>query len=283
MIPQKINALFEFIDFLESKKVELIRYIPLCNELEKLDKERSVLKPYDNYKDKQRYENIQIEIKEKFSPITENIYEPVTNKMLELKIWSGDDVYSSIWNNNISEISEFKTNFTDEDTEQVFLYKKKYLNFRRETNNDFLCLGFIFSSLDDIMKVLFDFFKNTEENEFDDFETKTIEIDNVAEIIKNFRENKRVRYHIPTDEILKTKKERTEKVTKIKQKITMGDKIKVGNISNNSAPISIGKKNKSKVNGKDEFSKKTFYWQKWGIIIGTVIGIIAIIVAIIYS
>jgi FtsZ-binding cell division protein ZapB len=93
MIPQKIQALFDFIDFLDANKKEYIeKYIPLCNELSELDKQRSKLKPNENYKDKQSYECIQKEIKEKFEPITDNIYKPVTNKLRELGIWSRDDV-----------------------------------------------------------------------------------------------------------------------------------------------------------------------------------------------
>ncbi len=38
MIPLRIRALFDFIDFLDSNKAEYIKtYIPLCNELVQLD------------------------------------------------------------------------------------------------------------------------------------------------------------------------------------------------------------------------------------------------------
>ena len=67
MIPEKIQALFEFIDYLDTIKTELIKkYIPLCDELNNLDIQRSKLKPKNNYIDKQRYDDIQKEIKEKF-------------------------------------------------------------------------------------------------------------------------------------------------------------------------------------------------------------------------
>lgn len=202
MIPQKIQALFDFIDFLDVKKKEYIeKYIPLCNEIRELDTQRSKLKPKENYKDKQSYECIQKEIKEKFEPITDNIYKPVTSKLRDLGVWSGDDVYTSIWNNNVSEIEDFKRNFTQEDLEQIFHYKQKYLLFRTETNNDFLCLSFVFSNLDEIYKVLFDFFKDTQENEFDSFETKIIEVGDLGEIAKNLKDNigKNVNYSIPTE------------------------------------------------------------------------------------
>lgn len=289
MIPQKIQALFDFIDFLDVNKKEYIeKYIPLCNELNELDKQRSKLKPNENYKDKQSYECIQKEIKEKFEPITENIYKPVTNKLLQLGIWSGDDVYTSIWNNNVSEIEDFKRNFTQEDLEQVFHYKQKYLLFRTETNNDFLCLSFVFSNLDEIYKVLFDFFKDTQENEFDSFETKTIEVGDFGEIAKNLKDSlgKNVKYSIPW-ETFNNKKHTPSTTEKIETNnyniINMRDKIEIGEISRNKGQINLGSDNKIEVDTNDELSKKSFNWQKWGIIIGTVLAIIAIIATIKYS
>ena len=186
MIPKKIQSLFEFIKFLDKNKAEYIeKYIPLCNELEELDKQRSLLEPNENYKDKQSYDIIQKEIKEKFEPITENIYKPITSKLQELGIWSGDDAFKGLWNNNISEIADFKRNFSEEQAKQVFQYKQKYLSFRTETNSNFLCLSFVFLDLDEILKRLFDFFKDTKENEFDSFEAKIIEVEDFTEITKN--------------------------------------------------------------------------------------------------
>ena len=286
MIPLKIQALFDFIDFLDKNKATYIdKYIPLCNELKELDEQRSVLKPNENYKDKHSYDEIQRQIKEKFEPITENIYKPITSKLKELGIWLGDDVYTSIWNNNISEISNFKRSFSEEDTQIVFQYKQKYLSFRTETNNDFLCLSFVFSNLDEIMKELFDYFKNTEENEFDSFETKTIEVGDFSEIAKNIKENSRknVKYSIP-NENLSGKKHATQvaKIAEIKNEFNvynMGDKIKVGDISKNKGQITIGKYNKTDVNSNDEIAKKSFRWQKRDTIIMIIIGIIGLVIA----
>lgn len=285
MIPPKIQALFAFIDFLDENKSDYIeKYIPLCEELKELDRQRNSLKPNNNYQDKQTFDKIQAEIAEKFVPITESVYRPITHKLKELGIWAGDDVYSSIWNNNISEISEFKRSFSNHDTEQIFLYKHKYLDFRTKTNSDFLCLYFIFQYLDEILKELFDFFKDTDENEFDKFETKTIEVDDLTELAKGISENKgkNVSFSIPT-ETLFGRNQASKHITDIKQEIIMGDKIEVGNINNNAGQISVGKNNKTEINSKDELAKKSFNWQKWGIIIGIILTIITITITIIYS
>jgi hypothetical protein len=284
MIPEKIKALFNFIDYLDkNKRVYLEEYIPLCNELKNLDKQRNGLNPNENYISKHQYDKIQNEIEEKFPSILSNIYTPITNKLKELEIWSGDEAYSSIWNNNISAISDFKRNFTSEDILQVMQYKQKYLNFRTETNSNFLCLSLIFQSLDEILKELFDFFKDTGENEFDSFETKIIKVNSMEEVLKGLKENKEgnVKFSIPTKTFFDNpnKKQIQTSTTKVKNKIVMGDKIKTGDITNTSGQISIGKKNTIKTNTNDEMAKKSFNWQKWGIITGTILTIITILVS----
>lgn len=257
MIPHKVKALFDFIDYLNKHKIEYIeKYIPLCNELETLIQKRNKLRPDNNYIDKKNYDTLQIEISQKFSPITLNIYTPVTDKLIELGIWAGDDTYSSIWNRNISAINELKTNFTSEDVIQILKYKKKYLSFRKETNSNFLSLQLIFHVLDDTLKVLFDFFKENSENEFDAFESKTIEVRSIKDAIDGFLENTtgNIKYSIPNDIFFgrKEEKELKNNSTKIKNEIFMGDKIVVGDIKKNSGNIIIGKEIKisKSINGK---------------------------------
>lgn len=286
MIPEKIYALFKFIEFLDkNKEIYIKKYTPLCNELKKLDKERSALKPNENYKDKRSYEQIQKEIKEKFKPITENIYEPTTSKLKELGIWSGDEVYTSIWNNNISEIEDFKRNFSEDDIQTVFNYKEKYLRFRTETNNDFLCLSFVFSNLDEIFKTLFDYFKDNKENEFELFETKTIEVGNFNEIAKNLKDNigNIVKFSIPSETFFNQKGNTSKGENQNKQNefniFNMGDKIEVGNISKNKGQITFGKDNKTKINSNDEIGKKSFRWQKRETVITIIIGVIGLVIA----
>lgn len=209
MIPIKIKALFEFIDFLDKNKENYkTNYLPLIKELEILGNKRSVLKPIDNYSKKQEYDVIQKQIEEKFPTITENIYKPITNKLLELEIWTGDDAFSSIWNGNIEAISQFKNDFESADVELVMNYKIKYLNFRIETHNNFLCLGLIFQELDEIFKELFDFFKDTDENEFKSFEAKELKVSSVEELINSISENnnRNIKYSLPIESFMEKKR-----------------------------------------------------------------------------
>lgn len=290
MIPKKIKALFEFIDFLHNNKENYkTNYLPLIKELEILGIKRSDLKPIDNYSKKQEYDVIQKQIEEKFPTITENIYKPITNKLLELEIWTGDDAFCSIWNGNIEAISQFKSDFESSDVELVMNYKIKYLNFRIETHNNFLCLGLIFQELDEIFKELFDFFKDTDENEFKSFEAKELKVSSVEELINSIsaNNNKNIKYSLPIKSFMEKKEKPNNNPSSFifnNYETTLGDKIIAENIPNNSGVINIASKNKkNEQNPKDNLAIKSFNWQKFGIISATILAIIAIIVAIIYS
>nr|WKN40249.1 hypothetical protein K4G66_16265 [Tunicatimonas sp. TK19036] len=284
MIPQRIQALFEFIDFLDNNKKEYIqKYIPICNKHEKIKFEQKKLKPRENYIDKQKYDKLQEEINKDFSVIHSNVYLPVINKLKELRIWSGDQTFSSIWNNNIQAISDFKRNFEAEDVLKVVHFKDKYLRFRNETNSNFLSLQLVFDDLDKILKVLFDFFKDSDKNEFEKFESKIIEVNSLEQAIEGLKNNdKNVQYSIPTKVLLDNSDRRKIPASSvnIKNEIIMGDKIEAKNISNKKGSINVGKKNSIETSNSD-LDKKAFKWQKWGIIIAAFLAIITIVLMII--
>ncbi|WP_461631324.1 hypothetical protein [Labilibaculum euxinus] len=299
MIPKKIQALFDFIDYLDGNKKEYVeKYLPLCEELIKLDTQRHKLKPKQNYNDKQEYDKIKEIIATKFSPITAKIYNPITAKLRELNIWTGDDTFNSIWNSNSAAIIDFKENFKQEDIPVVMKYKNKYLSFRNDTNTDFLCLSFAFHVLDETFKELFDFFKDSDKNEFDSFETKTIEVDSIEEALHGFLKDKKknIKFSIPTENILAkpTDKPTKNEVTNIKNELYMGNKYEVGDIKNNNGQVIIGDANETKMNStitdkgidnneKSDLPQKTFKWQRTGIIIATILAITTIILMIIFN
>lgn len=276
MIPKEIQALFDFIDYLDTNKSEYIEYIPICNELRKLINQKIVLNPDKKYKDKLQEDAIQIQISEKSKLINEKIYIPTTSKLQELGIWAKNKEYTSIWNSTPA-ISKFVQTLTKEDVITIKQYKQKYINFRSETNTDFIFLAEIIRDLDKTLKILFDFFNDTDKNEFEAFETKIIKVNNIEETVKNRPENreKNVEFSIPISTILSNHNKMQEKTitTNSKTEIHIGDKIQVGNISNNSGQFSVGKENKTIVNEKDEIAKKSFFWQKWGTITGFFISI----------
>ena len=253
MIPKEIQALFNFIDYLDSNKNEYIKtYIPQCSNLKELNVQRNRLKPNNNYRDKQQYDIIQKEISEKIAPIKQNVFIPIMNKLFELGITNqDDDMGVNIWNRNISAITTFKENYRQEDVWQVMHYKHKYLSFRNETNTDFICLKQIFNSLDEVLKELFDFFKDTEENEFEKFEEKTIKVGSYEELGKQIIEhrNENVRFSFPLEMGLKNK-------------------------NTTQANMTV-----KKVDENNNIAKKSFKIQKWQLVLAIIAIIVSVLIA----
>lgn len=249
MIPERIEALFDFIDFLDANKQEYInKYIPLCEEISRLDSQRSELKPRSNYIDKQKYDALKKEISEKFEPIRQNIYLPFVGKLYELKIWSGEDGFMSIWNNNSAAIYDFKENFEPEDIEAVIAYKHKYLSFRKETNSNFLSLQMVLNDLDEIFKPLFDFFKDTTENEFESFEAKIVEVDSIENLAKQLTSDRSANqiFSLPQESLFNYQNVRAyypelyQAPPTIKNEIIMGNKIQVRDITGHGTVLNSG-------------------------------------------
>lgn len=99
-------------------------------------------------------------------------------------IWSVDIEVISIENNVSSVLTIFKKYFEEPDVAIVYEYQEKYLLFRRETNSDLLTLQMFFCSLDEALKKLFNFFKNSDNNALDILVAKTIECKTLEEAIE---------------------------------------------------------------------------------------------------
>lgn len=182
MITDRIKALFNFIEFLYSNIDNFKRYDTLISELYFWGIERNKIKPQNNFEDKLKYDNIQKIIKDKFNVIQSNIILPIQDKSSELNIcdWNKTE---TLWNYNIKEIDDLKKNFSKNDIPEILKHKSKYLEFRTKTNCNYF-QTFFFSDLDEILKVIFDFFKESYEDEFEAFETKTIKVNDISKYIE---------------------------------------------------------------------------------------------------
>lgn len=195
MIIDRIKALFNFIEFLHSNIDNFKGYDILINELYSLDKERNKLNPRINFVDKLKYDEIQAQIKDKFEVINKEIIQQIQDKSNELNICDWNET-NTLWNYNIEEINKLKENFNLDAIPEILRYKNKYLEFRTKTNCDYF-QTFFFSDLDKILKVLFDFFKESVENEFEAFETKSIQVNDVSEAISLLNKG-HIKFIIPT-------------------------------------------------------------------------------------
>lgn len=184
MITPKIKALFQFIEYLHSNIDNFKQYDEVINELHLLDKERKQVSSRKNFKDKLKFDEVQAEIEVKFKVIQENILQPIRTKATELNICDLNKT-ETVWNWNSTEIHQLKENFSKDDLPEIFSQKSKYIEYREKTKGEaFFGLGFFFDDLDEVLKELFDYFKEAEHNEFETFETKAIQVNDIGEAAK---------------------------------------------------------------------------------------------------
>ena len=120
-----IQNLFNFIDFLHSNIKNFKQYDNVIKELNALDTQRNNLKPRNNFKDKLKYDEVQKELEQKYNVIDKNIIQLLKLKAIEYNLcdWSKTE---TIWNYNISEITNLKENFKSQDVEIILVQKQKY-------------------------------------------------------------------------------------------------------------------------------------------------------------
>lgn len=187
MITDRIKAMFQFIEFLHSNIENFKQYDDVINELYLLDKKRQKISSKKTFKNKLKYDEVQEQINDKFNIIQENIIQPIKAKATELNICNLNKP-ETLWIWNITEIHKLKENFSNDDLAEIFSYKNKYLEYRTATKGEaFFELVFFFNYLDKILKTLFDFFKETEQNEFEAFEAKAIQVNDLSEAVKLFQ------------------------------------------------------------------------------------------------
>lgn len=184
MITDKIKALFQYIDFLHSNIDNFSQYEGVVQELHELDVQRKELQPEKNFIQKKKFDEIQQLISEKFELIREGVLLPVKNKAIELNVcdFRQEPIYS--WYGVESDIRKLKESFSENDLNEIFTAKNKYIEFRKKTVSSMKFTGFFVGELDEVSKLIFDFFKETEQNEFEAFETKTIQVGSIQEAAK---------------------------------------------------------------------------------------------------
>ena len=202
MITDKIKALFQFIEYLHSNIDNFNQYNGLIKELDQLNEERNQLKPRNNYKDKQQYDEVQAEFESKFKDLQDNTANLIKAKAKELNVCNFDTEPNYSFNDVETEIRQLKDNFSNKDLPEIFRHKSLYLEYRSQTHGTFYSLQIFFDKLDKIAKSLFDYFKkDTEQNEFEPFETKAIPVNSIAEAIQRFKQGQ-TKFSLPTSVLL---------------------------------------------------------------------------------
>lgn len=188
MKTKKLENLFKLITFLHSNIDKFNSYQNILNELETLSNKRDNLNPERNYKEKLNFDLIQKEIKEKFDIINENIVKVILLKTEQLGICDINNLVS-IFNNNINEINNIKSNFTEKDIEEIKSHQLKYVNFRTKTNSNYFALFLYFKYLDDLLKRLFEYFVEENKKDFEAFELKTVKVKSISDAATQFQKD----------------------------------------------------------------------------------------------
>ena len=186
MITPKIKALFQFIEYLHSNIDNFNLNNDLIKELEQLDEERQKVSSKKTFKDKLKYDEVQAEIETKFKILQGNTANLIKAKAKELNVCNFDNEPNYSFNGIETDIHQLKENFSKDDLPEIFKHKQQYIEYRRKTHKTFLSLAIFIDELDKVTKNLFDYFKETEQNEFEAFEKKTIEVNSIEEAIQIF-------------------------------------------------------------------------------------------------
>jgi len=186
VITPKIKALFQFIEYLHSNIENFNRNNDLIKELELLDEERQQVCCKRNFTEKLRYDELQSEIEKKFKVLQDNTATLIKGKAKELNICNFDNEPDYSFNGIEYEIRQLKENFSKKDLPEIAKSKQQYIEYRQNTHKTFLSLGFFIDGLDLITKSLFYYFKDTEQNEYEAFETKTFEAGSIKEAIQKY-------------------------------------------------------------------------------------------------
>ena len=184
MITPKIKALFQFIEYLHSNIDSFNLNNDLIKELELLAEERQKVIHKRTFKDKLKYNEVQAEIETKFKTLQGNTANLIKAKAEELNICNFGNRSHHSFNGIETDIDQLKENFSKDDLPEIFKHKQQYIEYRTKTHKTFLSLGFFINELDEITKNLFDYFKETEQNEFENFETKAIPVNDIDEMVK---------------------------------------------------------------------------------------------------
>jgi len=197
MITPKIKALFQFIEYLNSNIDNFNLNNDLIKELELLIEERQKVRSKKTFKDKLKYDEVQAEIETKFKILQGNTANLIKEKAKELNVCNFDNEPNYSFNGIETDIRQLKENFSKDDLPEIFKHKQQYIEYRKQTHKTFLSLAFFIDELDEITQSLFDYFKETEQNEFEAFESKAIQVNDIGEAVKLFQSGKFQKFTFP--------------------------------------------------------------------------------------
>lgn len=180
MITEKVQNLFDFIDWLHSKTEYLLSQQHLVDELNEIRAEQIKLRPTKHFKDKAEYDRLQNLFLEKFPVIEADIIAPIREK---IEFYDIADIKTPIVNlNALGDLLELQRQYDEKDLEKIQKAKNQYIIYRIKTRwQPYFSFGPFFSDLDRELYEYFKFFE--EDNEVEYISAKTVKAENLEEAI----------------------------------------------------------------------------------------------------
>ena len=162
MIPEKIQNLFQFIEYLHSNIEGYTAQNPNIDQFYILCAEKS--KYYNKgYHEKKIYNKLQVEV----NKVSEEI-NVAALKIIDKANYLGMHFIDGTFTIDLNVINTFKKNAVDADLDTIELHKSKYLEFRKKCTKFFKYFGLhTFKDLDlDLLRIFKYFSSNKEEFDF---------------------------------------------------------------------------------------------------------------------
>jgi len=181
MITEKVQNLFDFIDWLHSKVDYLLSQQHLVDELNEIRAEQNKLSPTKHFKDKVEYDRLQNLLLEKWPVVEAGIIAPIREK---IEFYNIADISTPIINlNALGDLLELQRNYDEQDLLKIQKAKNQYIIYRIKTRwQPYFSFGLFFSDLDRDLYEYFKFFE--EDNEVDFISDKTVKVENLEEAVQ---------------------------------------------------------------------------------------------------
>lgn len=180
MITEKVQNLFDFIDWLHSKADYLLSQQHLVDEVDDIRAEQNKLSPTKHFKDKAEYDRLQHLFLEKLSLIEANIIAPIKEK---IEFYDIADIRTPIVNlNALGDLLELQRNYNEQDLLKIQKAKNQYIIYRIKTQRQpYFSFQSFFFELDRQLYEYFKFFE--EENEVEYISNKVVNADSLEEAV----------------------------------------------------------------------------------------------------
>lgn len=183
MITERVQNLFDFIDWLHSQTEYFLSQQQLVDELNEIRAEQNKLSPTKHFKDREKFDSLQRELLEKFAVVETRIINPIYEK---IKFYDVTDISTPIVNlKALEDLLHLKNNYDEQDLIKIQKAKNQYIIYRVKTHwQPYFSFQLFFSDLDRELYEYFKFFE--QDNEVEYISTKTVKAESLEDLVMQF-------------------------------------------------------------------------------------------------